>query len=170
MHDQNFMRTVVLLVEHNDGGSIGFILNRQLKTPLSELSDQLTNFHFPAYLGGPVEQNTLHYVHRLGDRLQGSQQIGEDLYWGGDFESLYGLLLRGEVEEEDIRFFVGYSGWGGGQLDREMEQDAWIVAPENSDFVFEESEDPQNLWQRILKSMGTKYQVISNYPIDPRLN
>lgn len=168
MGDPNFQRTVVLLVEHTEEGSLGFVMNRQLDALLHDLVEDAPVFDAPVFMGGPVEQNTLHFVHRLGDTLAGSHEISEGLYWSGDFDQLQEMIEAGKVATDEILFFVGYSGWGGGQLDAELERKSWIVAPENPDFVF--TEDYEELWQQILRSMGDKYKVISNYPIDPKLN
>jgi len=167
MGDPNFQRTVVLLVEHNTEGSLGFVMNRQLSALLHDLVEDAPYCAAPVFMGGPVEQNTLHFVHRRGD-LPGAREVVEGLYWSGDLEQLKLMIEDGEVDAKEILFFVGYSGWSPGQLDTELERKSWIVAPENIDFVF--TDDYEELWQEILRNMGEKYKVISNYPIDPRLN
>lgn len=167
MRDENFQRTVVLLVEHGDQGSLGFVLNRRLDVRIIEVVEDLAGADLPVFLGGPVEPNTLHYVHRLPD-LPGSRKVYEGLYWGGDFDALKRLALLGQLQEREILFFIGYSGWSPGQLDSELRRKSWIIAPENLDFVFEH--DPPKLWRDLLHSLGDKYRVISNYPTDPRMN
>lgn len=168
MGDPNFRRTVVLLVEHGEDGSLGFVMNRQLKAGIQEIVEDLDDFDSPVFLGGPVEQNTLHYVHRLGEQLSGSRHISGDLYWSGDFDQLKEMIRSGEASEEEVLFFVGYSGWSPGQLFEELERKSWIIAPQNDAYIFDgEYED---LWKNILRGMGEKYRVISNYPVDPRLN
>ena len=168
MEDLNFQRTVVYLVEHNDKGSLGFVLNRKLDIRINQLLEDLPEFEAPVFMGGPVEQNTLHYIHRLGEELEGSQQLGEGIYWGGDFEDLKERIKLRRIFPSDILFFVGYSGWGENQLVNELDANSWIVAPGNKRFIFGNTRD--NLWREILKSMGPKYQIISNYPTDPSLN
>ena len=168
MFDPNFKRTVVLLVEHGEEGSIGFVLNRRIDKTIDEIVELTTRHNAPVFLGGPVEQNTLHYIHQLGEELPGSKEILDGVFWGGDFEALNKKIASGEIGERDILFFVGYSGWGNSQLEDELERKSWIVAPGNTDFVFQENYD--DLWRQILKSMGTRYGVIANYPEDPRLN
>ncbi len=168
MGDQNFQRTVVLLVEHSREGSLGFVINRQLDLTLDQLIEGLPAFQAPIFMGGPVEQNTLHYVHRLGTSFPGSHEIVNDVFWGGDFEQVKNQIQLNLLSEDDILFFVGYSGWGPGQLEEELDQKSWIVAPENPLFIFQQNYD--DLWREILQSMGFKYQIIANYPIDPRLN
>lgn len=168
MGDPNFQRSVVFLTEHSDQGSLGFVMNRQLSTGVHDLIDELPEFDAPTFLGGPVEQNTLHYIHRLGETLPNSQSISEGIYWSGDFDILSDMIRTDTVSQKDILFFVGYSGWGPGQLEKELEQKSWIVAPGSSDFIF--MNDYGDLWQKVLGSMGEKYRIISNYPIDPQLN
>lgn len=167
MMDRNFQRTVVLLVEHNDEGSLGFVLNRRLDKRVHELVDGFPESHADVFLGGPVEQNTLHYVH-LDNQLSGSRPVVENMYWSGDFIELREKLMLGQLNQDNILFFVGYSGWGPGQLEGELAEKSWIVAPHNVDFVFGDNQD--QLWQNLLRSMGKKFQVLSNYPTDPSLN
>ncbi|MEM6807321.1 MAG: YqgE/AlgH family protein [Bacteroidota bacterium] len=168
MHDTNFQRSVVLLVEHNEQGSLGFVMNRRLKVQINEVVEGIPDFEAPVFIGGPVEQSTLHFVHKLGDRLDGSHQVSKGLYWAGDFDKLREMILKGEVSSDEILFFVGYSGWGPGQLDTELDRKSWIIAPENAEFVFQN--DYSDLWRQVLQEMGDKYKVISNYPVDPRMN
>ncbi len=169
MEDENFQRTVILLVEHGPQGSLGFVLNRQLRHVLADVVEDMPKATVPIFLGGPVEQYSLHYVHRLGGHIPESREvIPNACWWGGDFEKIKEMVLSEEVDERDILFFMGYSGWAPGQLQRELKQKAWIIAPENSAFVFRDSHE--GLWREVLKSLGSKFQVIANYPIDPRLN
>lgn len=167
MPDANFQRTVILLVEHNENGSLGFVLNRRLEANLGDLIEHLAGSQLPVFQGGPVEQQTLHFIHRL-EALEDSLEVGEGVFWGGDFETLVQWVIKGQVDEQDILFFVGYSGWGPGQLSAELERKSWIVAPENSGFVFRPQKE--NLWKELLKTLGDKFKIISNYPTDPRLN
>ncbi len=167
MEDQNFQRTVVLLVEHSKEGSLGFVLNRRLQVRLGDVVPDLKPLDAPMYLGGPVEQSTLHYLHRLAD-LPGARHVCEGVYWSGSFEALQTSIERGTVESDDILFFVGYSGWSPGQLDGELLRKSWIVTPEQPEMIFEADRD--DLWRQALQSLGGKYKIISNYPVDPKLN
>ncbi len=167
MMDRNFQRTVVLLVEHNEEGSLGFILNRQIEQGLHELVEGFPQSQAQVFLGGPVEQNTLHYVHK-DESLEGSRLVTEGVFWSGDFRQVQEKLLLGNLNVADILFFVGYAGWGPGQLEGEILEKSWIVAPENPAFIF--NPNNEKLWKEVLRSMGKKFQVISNYPTDPSLN
>ncbi|MDX1907526.1 MAG: YqgE/AlgH family protein [Bacteroidia bacterium] len=167
MRDVNFQRTVVLLTEHTETSSVGFVLNRRLKVNIGDIVSDMRSLDVPVFLGGPVSQNSLHFVHRL-DSLPGCEMIYEGLYWGGSFKAIKELAKEGALQGEDIRFFVGYAGWGQGQLRQELEDKAWIVAPENTAAIFQT--DHGQLWRQVLKNLGGKFQVISNYPVDPQLN
>lgn len=165
--DPNFERSVVLLCEHNENGSFGFVLNQQTNLKLEDVIDDVYA-DFPLFLGGPVEQNTLHFIHRLGDIIDGTIDIGNGLYWTGDFDSVRSLLNIGKIKENDIRLFIGYSGWSEGQLESEMKRNSWIVSETDANFIFDTPTD--QFWRSVLKRMGGEYKVLSNYPTDPRLN
>jgi putative transcriptional regulator len=165
--DPNFERSVVLLCEHNKKGSFGLVLNQKTNLTLADVMDDVY-MDFPIYLGGPVEQNTLHFIHRLGNQVEGAIEIGNGIYWSGDFDNIKSLINIGVIKEQDIRLFVGYSGWGAGQIDNEMKRNSWIISETNANFIFDTPSD--QFWRAILKSMGGEYKVLSNYPTDPRLN
>jgi len=168
MSDHQFRRTVVLLVEHNAQGSVGFVLNRPINAKLTELMEGIPHIDAPIFLGGPVGQDTLHFVHRWGTEIFGTKRITEGLYWGGDFAEITQKLALGIISNKDILFFVGYAGWSEGQLEEEIKQKSWIVAPLDIELMFQNS--PENLWRNVLKSLGKEFQVMSNYPEDPRMN
>ncbi len=166
--DPNFQRTVVLLCEHNDEGTFGFVLNKNAGIKLKELIDIDINFNPDVFIGGPVQRDTLHFLHRSKEFNDGVQ-VKEDLYWGGDFERLVTMAQLNQIKIEDFRFFVGYSGWGAEQLDGEIQENSWIVT-EGLQGETLLNTDAAYLWEEILKSMGGKYEMFSKYPLDPRLN
>jgi putative transcriptional regulator len=166
--DPNFERTVVLICEYQEHGTFGLVLNQTTNLHLSDVLDDIYAGDIPLFIGGPVEQNTLHFVHRAGAIIPESVQLQEDLYWGGDFEVVKSLLNTGQLPAQDIRFFLGYSGWSPGQLDAEIEQDTWIVTECATPLLFDTP--PGELWRTILRNMGGEYRIIANYPIDPRIN
>ena len=166
--DPNFRRSVVLVCEHTDEGSFGLILNRPLEL---QLSDVLEDEGMPPQqiaLGGPVQQNTLHYLHRLGDQLEDSISVVDGVFWGGDFDRLKALYRDGTASDENVRLFLGYAGWSPGQLEEEIGMDGWIVTPAQMHFVF--SSDAERLWRTVLRAMGGTYATMANFPDDPRLN
>ena len=167
--DANFERSVILVCEHNEEGSLGFVLNKPSLLTLEDVLDEATGPEQSLYTGGPVQQNTLHFVHRTSQLREGSHDLGERIFWGGDFERLLTRLNTHPLATQDIRFFVGYSGWAPGQLAAELDEEAWIVYQRaTEEHIFDVA--PERLWQEILRTMGGKYRMFSNYPIDPRLN
>lgn len=165
--DKNFERSVVLLCEHATEGSFGLVLNQLTNLKLDDVMENIYS-DLPLYLGGPVEQNTLHFIHRLGNQIDGTVDIGNGIYWSGDFEQVKTLINIGRISENDIRLFVGYSGWSGGQLENEIKQDSWILSNSDANLIFETPS--KSFWREVLKRMGGQYKVLSNYPTDPRLN
>lgn len=168
MWDSNFKRTVILLCAHNESGSFGLVLNRPLEYKLGDAVPECDQFEVPLYYGGPVEQNTLHYLHSYGKMLENSVKLAKGLYWGGDFEQLKSMINLGQIEKKRIRFFVGYSGWDVGQLEEEMESKSWIVADCLAPYIF--SDDPNDIWRKVLTDMGGEYKVMANFPENPSLN
>ncbi|MCH7408534.1 YqgE/AlgH family protein [Belliella sp. DSM 111904] len=169
LQDENFVRSVVLLCENNEGGAFGLILNKLSILKVSELIDRLSFLDSEVYVGGPVEQNTFHFIYSGECMLEGSISLGNNLWWGGDFNQLEQKIINSEVNLDYIRFFIGYSGWSEGQLEEEIAEKTWIHTPcTEAESLFTSS--PEELWRIILKNMGGEYQIMANYPIDPRLN
>lgn len=169
LQDENFVRSVVLLCEHNEEGSFGLVINKVSILKLGELVQDLEFLDNEVFVGGPVEQNTLHYIYSGEKELDRSIQIGKDLWWGGDYEQLVDKLKTGLIDPENVRFFIGYSGWGLDQLEEELNDKTWIVCKDEVDSqIFDYT--PDELWRKLLKNMGGEFKVIANYPLDPRLN
>ena len=166
--DPNFERTVVLLCEHNDEGSFGFVLNKPSILKVNEVMEELAELENIVFVGGPVQQDTLHFIHRNAS-LANAVEIVERIHWGGAFENLTLLLETRQLAAADIRFFLGYSGWGPGQLDAELEQDSWIVCDYVTDQLLFDT-NSEVMWRKALENMGGRFSMYSNYPVDPRLN
>lgn len=167
--DPNFQRTVVLICEHGTDGSFGFVLNKPSLIEGGDVLEGFEGFDSTLYLGGPVQQDTLHFIHRQVPELEEGVDIGEGLQWGGNFEQLMLLIKSGAVDLKQFKFFLGYSGWGEEQLEEELEQNSWIIYKSATAADIFDTQ-PDVLWRECLKKMGGKYKIISNYPTDPRLN
>lgn len=166
--DPYFKRSVVLLSEHTEEGSIGFILNKPTNISVNEAISDFPQIDSMLYFGGPVQTDSLQYIHRLGDKLEGSQPIFDGLYWGGNLEKLKEMISLKQVQASDIRFFVGYSGWDSTQLNQEIDEKSWIVSQGATQHAF--FDEPKKLWSDVLKSMGNEFRMLANYPEDPSLN
>lgn len=168
LNDPNFERSVVYLCEHSEHGSLGFVINQKTNLFLNDVLEDDVYEEIPLYLGGPVEKNTLHYIHRRPDLIPDSIEVQNGIYWGGDFDNVKAEINRFNLPPTDIRFFVGYSGWAEGQLEEEMELNTWILSSADAEFLFDTP--AKSFWREILKRMGGEYKAIAHYPIDPSLN
>lgn len=166
--DASFNRSVILLADHNSEGSIGFILNKPLTYTLGDLIPTL-DCHFTVYSGGPVEQDNLYFIHNVPALLPNSIEIDKGIYWGGDFDLLVDLITQKQIKRENIRFFLGYSGWGVEQLEDEIHAKSWInTANKYADQIIGKAS--ANFWKEELELLGGKYQLWANAPENPVLN
>lgn len=166
--DASFNRSVILLAEHSETGSIGFILNKVLDFTLNELIPEL-NKNFKIYNGGPVEQDNLYFIHKVPDLIPESIEIAHGIYWGGNFEAVKELILQGLISEKQIRFFLGYSGWDATQLKDELNSNSWIISSRHDakDII----ERPYNsIWKDKMRELGGDYLIWSNAPENPSYN
>ena len=166
--DFNFRRSVILLVSQKTSGSIGFILNKKLNYKLNDLVEDI-NIKFPLFYGGPVEQDNLFYLHRLGDEIPNSIRISNSLFWNGDFKFVTKLINDNRLKVNDIRFFLGCSSWSSGQLEKELDEKSW------EQFEILSTEEVmkmkiQNMWQKCMISLGGRYRLWSNAPENPNFN
>lgn len=168
MGDYYFGRSVVLLAEHNEEGSFGVIMNKPVTATFNEVLKDFPEFDAPLYLGGPVETDSLFYIHTLGEQLDGAAEILDGLFWGGDIETLKELILLKKVSPDDIRFFIGYSGWGAEQLDAELKRNSWVITRSSKKRLL--SIEPEIMWERLLSKMGDNYRYWNKFPIDPTMN
>ncbi|MCX8112599.1 MAG: YqgE/AlgH family protein [Bacteroidia bacterium] len=168
MPDPNFARTVVLLVEHGIQGSFGVVLNRPALVQVKEVTNFFGEIEYGLYMGGPVEKKLLHVLHSLPPLEAQSQKVTDNVYWTADMRGIRGVLAARRIPETHLRFYAGYAGWAPGQLDREIALHSWILAPARREYIF--SNEPENLWRKVLTEMGGKYAFIATFPPDPRLN
>lgn len=168
IEDPFFKRTVVLLCEHNEEGSFGFVLNNYIDIELDQIVDDFPHVPYSISVGGPVKNTNLFYIHTLGDLIPESVMIMEGLYFGGDFEILKTKLIAGEIEWSAVRFFIGYSGWSPQQLEGELKEKSWFVTKVNKKTLM--STEDKDLWKSIMKKLGPKGKLIANLPVDPELN
>ncbi len=167
LNDNSFNRSIILLTEHNENNSVGFIMNRPLQYTVQDLIPEI-NCSFTVYQGGPVEQDNLYFIHKAPDLIPESIQVSNNIYWGGNFESLKALLLEEKIQSSDIRFFLGYSGWGANQLESELMNNSWFVSENDFENIF--AVDNESLWKNKLMQKGGEYKIWANAPSDIHLN
>ena len=168
LKDPNFMRTVIFLCEHQPEGSFGFVLHKQFEQTLDDLMNGFEGFPIPVYYGGPVQMDTVHFLHQYPNKVPGGQEVMKGIYWGGDFEKLTVMVINNEVDLNKVRFFIGYSGWGFGQLGVELKEKTWLTVEASKDLIFHRQ--PDDIWKDSLRHLGGDYEMMFNFPIDPQLN
>lgn len=166
--DTFFNKSVVYLVAHDEENTIGYILNKPLPMKLHELVEGIPESDFEVHIGGPVDHSTLNVLHTLGNKIPESIEVGNGVYWGGDFDYIREMIKRNELTKNYIRFFLGYSGWSPNQLNEEVEGDTWLVTNITTEALM--SSFDEKLWERTLKQMGDKYKVWAELPSSPSLN
>ena len=168
LKDPNFLRTVVFLCEHREDGSAGFVLNRKYENTLDELMENMEGYRLPVYYGGPVQIDTIHFLHQYPDEIPGSLKVTDEIYWGGDLDIVVKLIKQGAIDTNKIRFYIGYSGWSDGQLNEELNEKTWLTVPATQKLVFHKNDN--DIWKESLKHLGGDYEIMMNFPIDPQLN
>ncbi len=163
-----FSRSVIFLVAYSEKGAVGFILNKKIDFMLHEVFFDFPKFQAQVYLGGPVSADSIFFIHKLGEELPGSIQVLGGLYWGGDFGVLKNLIAKGEIQPNDILFFLGYSGWDAGQLESELKEDSWLVTDVDENLILPNADEVS--WANVVKKAGNRYSVWENYPENPNLN
>lgn len=167
MLDQYFKRSVVYLTEHNEEGTVGFMLNKSLDVEINEVLVDFPKIDAPVYLGGPVQPQNLFYLHNKGNLLNDSVRVDDEVYWNGNFEQLKEAIRQGLITKHDIRFFLGYSGWDGVQLRDELKENSWFVRDVPQKLLFS---NPEDLWKIIVKDSGSRISPMADFPEDPNLN
>lgn len=162
-----FNRSIVFLVEHNEEGSVGFILNKPVDFQVKEFKEEFPSFDGKLYTGGPVNIESVYYIHTLGEHIPNSIPIMENLYWGGDYDHLKDLINSGFAGKEQVRFFLGYSGWTKNQLREEISEDSWLVGDISPINVMTFNHE---LWKMMVKKQGGIYSMWENYPKNPTMN
>ncbi len=166
--DNYFKRSVVLLAEHNEEGSFGIIMNKPIDNKFNEIVSDFPEFGGQLFLGGPVSNSSLFFIHTLGDLIDNSLKIIDGLYWGGDIASVRELMLLRQINTNQIRFCIGYSGWGSKQLEDELQRNSWLVSGLPAETLM--NTEPDKLWELALRKLGNEYSYWENFPIDPGLN
>ena len=168
MDDPYFKRSVVLLTEFSKDGSFGFMLNKPLELKINEVMEDFPEFDAPIFMGGPVQSDSLFYIHTQGEIIENSMKITDNLYWSGNFDQLKQLIKDQQIFPNEIKFFIGYSGWDHDQLIGEINDESWIISNLKSKKINDLNDF--DLWKNTLQKMGSKFSLLSNFPEDPSLN
>jgi putative transcriptional regulator len=163
--DPNFRKTVVLIAHHDEEGALGLVLSRPSDVAAVEavpVLDGLPGADDPVLVGGPVQPEAFMVLAEFEDVDEAAAPIIDGLgFMPADAEP-------GDLAIKRLRLFAGYSGWGSGQLEDELEDDSWIVVDAAADDAF--ADDPDVLWRTVLQRKGGAFSLMENMPFDPGLN
>ena len=168
LKEEFFRRSVVLVCEHDENGTFGFVLNHYLEDDLHHIDNQFPDIQARVSIGGPVDTTNLFYIHSFSD-IEHSFEILEGLYFGGNYEQIQERLIHDESSRKSIRFFIGYSGWAAGQLTEELSENGWLVA-DNISLAEILSTSDDDFWKHCLEKQGERFKIIANFPINPERN
>lgn len=166
LFDPNFRRTVVLIGHHDEDGAVGVVLNRPLGLPIDTVVPPLSDLVAigdELFEGGPVQPDAAVVIAEFSDPTRASLVA---------FGSIGFLPDEMDTEDRDAivraRIFAGYSGWGPGQLEDELAEEAWLVTEATDEDVF--TPEPERLWERVVRRLGPGYAILQTMPIDPSAN
>ena len=169
LDDDYFTRSVILLCEHNKEGSFGFVLNKYVDSEVGDIFPEFTDHDIKISVGGPVDHSNLFYIHTLGNVIDKSILIKDEIYLGGDFEQIKELIKNDPNKVKQFKFFIGYSGWGEQQLENELKEKSWLVINNvSTETIIDTS--IENIWEDILNKLGGRFKLMSKFPINPSDN
>ena len=168
MNDFYFRRSVILIIDHNEEGSLGVVFNKRLSIPFNEIVEGFPKFNADVYLGGPVETDRIFFIHTVGEMIPDSHLISNGLYWSGNVNALKAMINMDLIKPHEVRFYVGYAGWGSGQLHNELKTNTWLVGRFTSKQLLQTI--PGKMWSDFTKEFGAKYKLWSTFPVNPSNN
>ncbi len=168
LNDGFFNRSVIYLTSGGTDDAFGFCLNFKTEYKLRDVRPQVKNGNFPIYEGGPVAKDQLFFLHTLGNEINDSFHVKDNIYFGGDFNEMIHLIEHGRVKQNEVRFFVGYSGWGEGQLEKEIKSKSWLLNETHTGDLF--LIDSHELWKLKLEEVKESLGIFADIGFDPSVN
>ena len=160
--DPEFFKSVILIVYCDDKEVIGIILNKPSKAYLKQIPN--SKEYLSINIGGPVDQKSLLFIHKLKKIIPGATKIKNDYYFGGDYDILNNQITKKNINK--IYIYLGYTGWTKSQLISEIKENSWILC----EYDLNECFNQKNLWSKIIKTLGKKYAIWTNTTKNPNLN
>lgn len=168
MNDFYFRRSVILMIDHNEEGSLGVVINKRLATPFNDIVQGFPEFKADVYLGGPVETDRIFFIHTIGEMIPDSHKISSGLYWSGNVNALKAMIKMDLIKAHEVRFYVGYAGWAEGQLHNELKANTWLVGKFTTKELLRTM--PSKMWSSFVNKMGKRYSLWNKFPINPSDN
>lgn len=169
MPDPNFKRSVILICDHSDEGTVGLVVNKPTGLHLANVMTEPITLESPLFIGGPVQPDTLGFLHTYPDDVEMCLPLIDDIAFGGSFYDVAARIEEGTLDASRFRFFSGYAGWDKGQLADEIADGNWILAPATRSQVFDYPAD--RLWRDLLLTWGHEELALwANFPDDPQMN
>lgn len=169
LNDPNFARSVVLLTHYKpDEGAVGFIINKPTDLKVSDVLDSFMDDQFLFHIGGPVEPETLFFLHTLAAKLDDSHEVFDHLHWSANYEGIQTLISIDQADHTQVKFLGGYSGWSPGQLEEEMKEKAWLISALSAAQIM--NGNPHELWRIAMENLGPKFSIMANFPENPSMN
>lgn len=166
--DITFNKAVILIADFNDEGIVGFMINKPLNEDLQNLIPEVQK-DIKVFDGGPVERDKLFFIHTVPEIISGGIKITDQIYWGGEHEEVIRLVNQNSIDDTQIKFFLGYSGWSSEQLQDEINDEVWIL---KDDIKYQDliSCSDSSFWNKTIKSLGGEYLIWANAPDNPNYN
>lgn len=163
LFEPHLKHVVVLITEHNELDTTGFVINKMLGLKVNQVILDKISLDVNVYLGGPVGQDELYYIHKKGEKVPGSRLIRDGFSWGGKFDVIKRMIDNGEMVADDIRFLIGYTGWAAHQLEDELNDDAWVKMNDKLSYSWQHAD----AWEKKMLSLGGRYALWSGFPPGP---
>lgn len=164
--DDDFKKSVILIADNQNHSVTGFMLNKissfTLKDALGEDWPE-----FPILIGGPVEQDSLFFIHTCSHLIPDSEHIINNIYWCGDFEIMKDLLLKKQIKSKEITFFIGYSGWSLDQIKEEIHEESWALIKE---FQSHNINFEMGIYDKLKSYLPESFRIWNNTPDEIELN
>ena len=173
INDDYFSKSVVFLCEINKKGGFGLVLNHFIHETLADFMNQFEKINcskFKISIGGPMDTESIYYIHTRPDLIPNSIKVNDTIYLGNgeEFDAIANLIKINLIDHNEIRFFLGYSGWTTGQLREELIRNSWFVGNISDSTLMNYQEE--DIWKKTLEKMSDRHRVISNFPANPLLN
>ena len=168
LDDFYFRRSAILIVDHNDEGSFGVVINKRLNVPFNDIIMGFPKFDAEVYLGGPVDTDRVFFIHTIGEMIPDSHKIMSGLYWSGNINALKAMIKNDLIKSHEVRFYVGYAGWDGGQIRKELKANTWLVGKFSTKEILHTM--PSKMWSTFVNKLGNKYILWNKFPVNPSDN